>query len=189
MRLSIVVAMSRNRVIGTDRGLPWHLPRELKQFRARTTGKPILLGRTTFEHIGRPLPDRVNIVLTRRPDYAAEGVRIAHSTDEGLEVARQEAKRLGTDEIMVIGGEQVFRSYLPRVERFYITVVGAPLGGTRFFPVEELAGYSFLVSEGQIYPADAKNPYPYTVWQLDRVPAGTPGSVPGSTLDAVLGLS
>jgi len=189
MRLSIVVAMSRNRVIGTDHGLPWHLPRELKQFRARTTGKPIVLGRTTFEHIGRPLPDRANIVLTRRPDYAADGVRIAHSVEEGLEIARQEAKRLGTDEIMVIGSGEVFRALLPSADRLYVTVVGGEFEGTATFPVEQLAGYSFLVCGGDTYPADAKNAYPYTVWQLDRVPAGTPGSVPGATLDAVLGLS
>jgi dihydrofolate reductase len=176
MRISIAVAMSLNHAIGTDKGLPWHLPRELKHFRALTTGKPIILGRKTFEHIGRPLPDRANIVLTRRPNYAAEGIRAAHSIDEGLEIAHQEAKRLGADEIMVIGGEEIFRAYLPRVERLYITVVGAMRAGTRFFPTEQLAKSSFIVTGGEHFTADAKNPHPYTVWQLDRSPDGTPGS-------------
>src|SRR5687768_7343851 len=102
MRVSIVAAMGRNRVIGTATGLPWHLPRELKQFRLLTTGKPVVMGRTTFDHVGRPLPNRANIVLTRQTGYAPEGVRVAHSADEAVEAARQEAERLGADEVMVI---------------------------------------------------------------------------------------
>lgn len=175
MRISIAVAMAQNRVIGTDFGLPWHLPRELKHFRALTTGKPIILGRKTFVHIGRPLPDRANIVLTRQPNYAAAGVHVAHSIDEGLAVAHQEAERLGADEIMVIGGEEVFRAFLPRAKRLYVTVVGNRFGGTRMFPIDQLTGSSFAVSGGQLYEPDAKNPHPYTVWQLDRTPGGTPG--------------
>src|SRR5438067_564650 len=107
MRISIVVAMGRNRVIGTDAGLPWHLPRELKQFRALTTGKPIIMGRKTFEHIGRPLPERANIVLSHRHDFAATGVRVVHSVEEALDAAGEDAVRLGVDEVMVIGGEKV----------------------------------------------------------------------------------
>ena len=102
MLVSLIVAMGRNRVIGTATGLPWHLPRDLKQFRAITTGKPIVMGRRTFEHIGRPLPDRPNIVLTHRRDFAPEGVVVAHSVEEAIVIARCEAQYLRVRVVVVI---------------------------------------------------------------------------------------
>src|SRR3954471_12951276 len=123
MLVSLIVAMGRNRAIGTATGLPWHLPRELKQFRAITTGKPVVMGRKTLEHVGRPLPNRANIVLTHRRDFAQQGILVAHSVEEALAVARLEAERLGANEVVVIGGGEVYAAFLPFVERLYVTVV------------------------------------------------------------------
>lgn len=169
MRISIIAAMARNRVIGTEAGLPWHLPRELKQFRTLTTGKPIVMGRTTFAHIGRPLPQRTSIVLSRQPDFAADGVLVAHSVAEALEVARREAERLGVDEVMVIGGAEVYRAFAPLADRLYLTVVEGDFAGTATFPLDLLAESRWAEVARQSYPADEKNPHAYTVWQFDRL--------------------
>lgn len=172
MRISIIAAMARNRVIGTVSGLPWHLPRELKQFRALTIGRPIVMGRTTFEHIGRPLPHRANIVLTRQPGFTAEGVRVAHAAEAALEIAREEAAKLRADEVVVIGGAEVYRAFLPLADRLYLTVVEGAFQGNATFPLELLAGRDFAETARQSYPADERNPHAYTFWQLDRGPAG-----------------
>ncbi|HYH67769.1 MAG TPA: dihydrofolate reductase [Urbifossiella sp.] len=172
MRLALIAALGRNHVIGTDTGLPWHLPRDLKHFRALTLGKPIILGRTTFEQIGRPLPDRPNIVLTRRPSFAADGVVVARSAAEAMELA----ERLGADEAVVIGGGEVYREFLPRADRLYLTVVDGDFEGTTTFPVEALAGLSFAVTDVQRHPADAKNAHAVTFWQLDRSADAPPGA-------------
>ena len=172
MRLALIAATSRNQVIGTDTGLPWHLPRDLKHFRALTLGKPIILGRTTFEQIGRPLPDRPNIVLTRRPSFAAAGVLVARSAAEAREVAEQ----FGADEAVVIGGGEVYREFLPRADRLYLTVVDGEFAGTTFFPVDALAGLPFAVTSREHVPADAKNAHAVTFWQLDRAADAPPGA-------------
>ncbi len=188
MRVTVVAALGRNRVIGTDAGLPWHLPRELRQFRALTTGKPVVYGRKTHAHIGRPLPDRANIVLTRQPDFTAEGVRAVHSVEEALAVARQQAERLGAAEVMVIGGADVYRAFLTLTDRLCLTVVDGHFEGTVFFPVEDLGPAAWAVTDRREYPADAKNPHAYTFWQLDRAAEGTPGAIPADQLPALLGL-
>jgi dihydrofolate reductase len=188
MRVSIVVAMGRNRVIGTDAGLPWHLPRDLKQFRALTMGKPIVLGRKTLDQIASPLPGRVKVVLTRQPGYTADGARVAHTPDEALEAARQEAAQLGVDEVMVVGGGEVYRAFLPLADRLYVTVVDGEFEGTATFPADQLGG-AFTVSEQQSHPADAKNPHPHTFWRLDRAAAAAPGALAGAALLARLGVA
>lgn len=185
MRIALAAAMGRNHVIGTDAGLPWHLPRDMKHFRAVTLGKPIILGRKTLEQIGRPLPDRVNIVLTRRPGFAAAGVRVVGSAAEAVEVAAREAERLGADEAVVIGGGEVYREFLPRADRLYLTVVDGEFEGTTTFPVDALAGSAFAVSDRRHAPADDRNAHALTFWQLDR--AGDPP--PGPALPALLGLA
>ncbi len=164
MRLALIAAMGRNHVIGTATGLPWHLPRDLKHFRALTLGKPIILGRTTHEQIGRPLPDRPNIVLTRRPAFAAAGVSVVHSAAEALEAAEQ----FGADEAVVIGGGEVYRAFLPRADRLYLTVVDGEFAGTTRFPVDMFDGLAFAVTDVQRHAADAKNPHALAFWQLDR---------------------
>ena len=180
MRLALVAAMGRNRVIGTDTGLPWHLPRDLKHFRALTLGKPIILGRTTFEQIGRPLPDRPNLVLTRRADYAPPGVRVVHSAEQALEAAGQ----FGADEAVVIGGGEVYREFLPRADRLYLTVVDGEFEGTTHFPVDALDGLAFAVTDVRHHPADAKNAHAVTFWQLDRA-----ADAPRSSPSVLLGLA
>lgn len=171
MRIALIVAMGRNHVIGTETGLPWHLPRDLKQFRTLTTGKPIILGRKTLEAIGRPLPHRTNIVLTRQTDFAPEGVLIARTVDESLEIARREAERLGADEVVVIGGGEIYRTFLPLADRLYLTLVDCEFEGTATFPADELAAMPFAQTDSRHFPADDRHAHAHTFVQLDRVPA------------------
>lgn len=170
MRLALIAAMGRNHVIGTDTGLPWHLPRDLKHFRRITLGKPIILGRTTFEQIGRPLPDRPNIVLTRRPDFAPAGVIVARSAEEALAAAAD------ADEAVVIGGGEVYREFLPLADRLYLTIVDGEFAGTTTFPVDVLATLPLVVTSREHIPADEKNAHAVTFWQLDRVTDAPPGA-------------
>ena len=169
MRIALIVAMGRNHVIGTETGLPWHLPRDLKQFRTLTTGKPIIMGRKTHEAIGRPLPSRTNIVLTRQADFVAEGVLVARTVDEALESASREAERLAADEAVVIGGGEIYRAFLPLTDRIYLTLVEGDFEGTATFPVAEFAAVRFVQSDSQHFPADARHAYAHTFVQLDRV--------------------
>ena len=133
-RLAMIAAMSRNRVIGRDNALPWHISADLKHFKRTTLGKPVVMGRKTYESIGRPLPGRTNIVVTRQPDYSAPGVRVATSTESALALASEVATGDGASEVMVIGGEQLYRSLLPHAERLYLTEVDAEVEGDAFFP-------------------------------------------------------
>ncbi|WP_372777323.1 dihydrofolate reductase [Litorivivens sp.] len=134
IRLAMIAAMSRNRVIGRDNALPWHISADLKHFKRTTLGKPVVMGRKTFESIGRPLPGRTNIVVTRQKDYSPDGVRVATSTASALSLADEVAAADGADEVMVIGGEQLYRSLLPHAERLYLTEVDAEVEGDAFFP-------------------------------------------------------
>lgn len=168
MLVSLIVAMDRRGLIGTATGLPWHLPRDLKRFRAVTTGKPIVMGRRTLEHVGRPLPDRANVVLTHRRDFAQQGILVAHSVDEAYSVARREAERLGVREIVIIGGGEVYAAFLPFVERLYVTTVEGEFEGTTFFPVEKIEWAKFAATATEHAPADAKNPHPHTFTRYDR---------------------
>jgi dihydrofolate reductase len=134
MEISLVVAVTRNHVIGRDGGLPWRLSTDLKRFKALTTGKPVLMGRVCYDSIGKPLPGRPNIVITRNRDFAPEGVIVAHSLDEGLERAAQEAKKLGVDEIAVIGGGVIYREMMDRATILHVTHIQAEIEGDAVFP-------------------------------------------------------
>ncbi len=128
--VTLVVAYSANRVIGRNNTLPWRLPSDLAHFRRVTMGKPVIMGRKTWESLGRPLPGRLNIVLTRSPGYRAEGAIVAHDLDEALHIcAGQEAP-----EACVIGGEQIFRLALPRARRIIATEIHAHVDGDTWFP-------------------------------------------------------
>lgn len=129
-----VVAMGRNRVIGRDGGLPWHISGDLKYFKRVTLGKPIVMGRKTFESIGRPLPGRCNIVISRNPDYHPDGTLRAGSLAEALEAAKSAAARSKNTEICVIGGGEVFTESLEMAQRLYVTEVEAAPAGDTFFP-------------------------------------------------------
>ena len=128
MIISLIAAMGRNRVIGKDNSLPWKLPEDMKRFRELTKGKPVIMGRKTFESIGKPLPNRTNIVITRDKNYSAEGCIVVHSAEDALKAAKN------ADEAMIIGGEQIFREFLPRANRIYLTIIDKDFEGDAFFP-------------------------------------------------------
>ncbi len=164
MKISIIVAMSTNRVIGRDNQLPWHLPADLKHFKQTTMGKPILMGRKTWESIGRPLPGRTNIVITRDENFEAPGCVVVHSIDSALQAAGQQ------DEIMVIGGADFYCQALPRADAIYLTLVHEDFEGDVFFPELDEAGWKEV--ERVDCEADDRNPHAYSFIRLDRVSRG-----------------
>ena len=126
--ISLIVAHDNNRVIGYENAMPWHLPGDLQYFKQVTMGKPIIMGRKTFESIGRPLPGRSNIVITRNENYAAEGIETVSSLDAALALVE------GVEEVMIIGGEQIFTQSLPIADRLYITLIDYEFTGDTYFP-------------------------------------------------------
>jgi dihydrofolate reductase len=169
--VSFLAAVDRNLVLGDEKGIPWHLPADLKRFRKLTLGKPIVMGRTTFEHIGRPLDQRPNIVLSRRPDFRPDGVQIAGSMEEALRLAG------AVPEVVVIGGGEVFRVALPWVNRLYLTFVEGEFRGTAYFPAEipTPAGFDWRETHREAHLADEKNPHPHRFVILDRIASGASG--------------
>lgn len=141
MRISLIAAMGRNRVIGVEGGLPWHIPGDLKFFKAQTLGKPIVMGRKTIESIGRPLPGRPNIVITRQEDYAPDGVEVVSTLRDALRLATGHAEKLGKDEIMIVGGAQIYAASIERADRLYITEVDSAPDGDAFFPEIDKAAW------------------------------------------------
>jgi dihydrofolate reductase len=130
----LVAAVSDNGVIGRDNALPWHLGSDLKRFKAITIGKPVVMGRKTYQSIGKPLPGRTNIVVSRDPDFAPPGVLVARSVEAALAVARDDAAGRGTAEIAVIGGTGIFAQTMPLADRLEITHVHAKPPGNVYFP-------------------------------------------------------
>ena len=137
--IALIVAMGENRAIGRGGDLPWHLHSDMRYFRKVTMGKPIIMGRLTFNSLGRALDGRVNIVLTRNAGFAAPGAVMAYSLEEGLDVARRAAAAASVDEIMVMGGEDVFREVLPQASRIYLTEVHAAPHADTWFPELDLS--------------------------------------------------
>ncbi len=129
-----VVAMDRQRCIGVDNQLPWHLPDDLKHFKATTQGGVMLLGRKNFDSIGRPLPNRISWVLTRDPDWQADGVKVAHSLEQLLDGAAADAKALGQNQIFVIGGAELYRQTLEISDRLEVSHVDLAVTGDVFYP-------------------------------------------------------
>lgn len=129
-RVALVVAVARNGVIGAGGDLVWRISDDLKWFKKVTMGKPIVMGRKTYESIGKPLPGRANIVITRNPDYAPEGVSVVRTVEAALDLAREE----GADEICIIGGGEIYAQTLPLADRIYLTRVDAAPEGDVFFP-------------------------------------------------------
>ena len=128
MIISLIAAMDRNRVIGRDNQLPWRLPEDLKRFKAITLGHPVLMGRKTFESIGRPLPGRRNFVISRQKEYRAEGVTVVYSLEVALTLCASEP------EVFVIGGAEIYRLALPRADRLYLTIIEKEHEGDAHFP-------------------------------------------------------
>ena len=162
MTISLVVAASTNNVIGSDGGLPWHLPDDLRHFKRLTTGKPVVMGRRTHESIGRPLPDRHNIVMTRDPDYAATGCDVVSSVSEVLDLVG------AADEVMIIGGGQVYRDFLLHADRIYLTRVQADVAGDTYFP--DIDEKTWCPVSSEHHPADEKHRYAFDVMVFERRP-------------------
>ena len=160
MRLSIIAAMSANRVIGNNNNLPWRLPADLKRFKSLTMGHHLIMGRKTFESIGKPLPGRTTVVITHQTGFAPEGVLVAHSIDQALDVVT------GDDEVFVAGGAQIYQQMLPRADRLYLTSIHEEFEGDTNFPEFEESDWQLISEEG--YEPDEKNPYPYTFLIYER---------------------
>ena len=149
--LSMIVAHAADRVIGKDNDMPWHLPADLAYFKKTTLGKPIIMGRKTYESIGRPLPGRKNIVISRDSEYRAEGVEVVSSVDAALTLVDD------VEEVMVIGGGAIYQHCLPSADKLYITHIDARINGDTFFPEYDLNIWEKVSSEGRA--ADEKNQY------------------------------
>jgi dihydrofolate reductase len=160
MRRSLVVAMSRNRVIGRDNHLPWRLPADLAFFKRATLGHPVVMGRKTYESIGKPLPGRRNIVVTRDPAFRAEGCVVAHSFPEALAAAGN------AEEISIIGGSAIFAAALPDADRIYLTEVDAEVPGDTYFP--DFDRSQWTETELERHAADERHAYPFRIVRLDR---------------------
>ena len=166
MRIAMVWAMSENRVIGRNNKLPWHLPNDLKYFKQLTTGKPVIMGRKTYESIGRPLPNRVNIVLTRDTQFKADGIKVVHTLDDAIELAEAEGLISGAEEVIIMGGEEIYRLAMPIADRLYVTLVHAHVDGDAWFPEIDLNAYKPIARED--FQADGPNPYDYSFCVFDR---------------------
>jgi len=161
MRIALVVAMAENRVIGRNNQLPWHIPADLRHFKSLTMGKPIIMGRRTYESIGRPLPGRDNIVITADSLYQAEGCQVVHSIDQALQAAGR------CEEAMIIGGANLYRQTLKDADRLYLTRVKAEPQGDTWFP--EIESQQWREIERETHKADESNEYDYDFVVLDRV--------------------
>ncbi|MBH0026630.1 type 3 dihydrofolate reductase [Pseudoalteromonas sp. SWN29] len=154
MIISMIAAMANNRVIGLDNKMPWHLPADLQHFKKVTTGKPVIMGRKTFESIGRPLPGRRNIIITRNREYTAQGIEVVTTPEAALELV------CAVEEVMIIGGGNIYEQFLPKAERLYLTFIDLDIKGDTQFPdYNKVANWN--VKEEQENLPDEKNKSSY----------------------------
>jgi dihydrofolate reductase len=158
MMVSLIAAMAKNRAIGLGNGLPWHLPPDLRRFKALTTGHTLIMGRKTFETLRGPLPWRTTIVVTRREDYAPPGVLVARSIGEALSLAEG-------DEVFVAGGEDIFRQTLDRADRLYLTRIDQDFSGDTFFPEFDESAWRLVEREDHAATAETPLAYSFEVWE------------------------
>lgn len=156
MKLSIIVAAAENDVIGRDNQLIWRLPNDLKHFKALTTGHTVIMGRKTYESLGRPLPNRTHIIITRNPDYRQEGCTVVHSLDEAISLARA----AGETEAFIIGGGEIYRQAWNKADTLYLTRVHTQVEGDTSIP--SVAGDHWVEAEVVACKADEKNQYDYS---------------------------
>lgn len=161
MILSIIVAAAENNVIGRDNGLIWKLSADLKHFKALTTGHTIIMGRKTFESIGRPLPNRRNVIISRNPAYRAEGCEVVESIDDALKLVEDE------NESFIVGGGTIYKALWDRAERIYLTRVHTRAEGDTFIPELETGRWELLGQEN--FPADDRNEFAYSFITYQRV--------------------
>jgi dihydrofolate reductase len=158
--ISIIVAMAKNRVIGANGAIPWHLPEELKRFKRLTLGHHLVMGRRTWESIGRPLPGRTSLVVTRQRGFRAPGAKVAHSLDEAIAACGAD------DEIFVIGGAELYAQALPRAARLYLTTVEADVPGDTRMPEYSIGDWREISAES--FPADARHRYSFRCAVYER---------------------
>ena len=161
MRISIIAAISDNGTIGRDNRLPWRLPADLRRFKELTMGKPLIMGRKTWESIGRPLPGRKNIVLSRDPDCRAPGCTVVHSAAAALQEAG------ASEEVMVIGGASLYELFLPQAHTLLLTYVHGMIEGEVKFPQIEPGAWSETSRDS--FPRDGQNQYPFTFVRMERI--------------------
>ncbi len=169
MRKALMWAQAENRVIGRNNKLPWYLPEDLKYFKRTTYGKPVIMGRKTFDSIGKPLPGRANIVVTRHPDDLPAGVHGETSLQAAYERAEADALVNGKEEIIVMGGAQIYELALPDADRLYVTHVHAEVEGDARFP--QVNWNDFVEVKRADHAAEGPNPYDYSFVIYDRVAA------------------
>ena len=155
MKISMIAAMAHDRVIGKDNQMPWHMPADLAHFKRVTLGKPVLMGRKTFESIGRPLPGRRNLVISRNPDYQADGIEVVGSVEGALALLADNE----VAEVMVIGGGHLYAELLPKADCLYLTRIELEVEGDTRFPA--FADEQWQCVEREVHQADEKNPHPY----------------------------
>jgi dihydrofolate reductase len=162
--LCLIAALAQNRVIGRDNQLPWHLPADLKYFKAMTLGKPIIMGRKTWDSLGRPLPGRLNLVVSRQPGLTLAGAEVCPSLAAAVERAEAWARQEGAEELMLIGGAQLYAQGLTAADRLYLTRVELAPEGDAFFP--ELAEQDWRLASSIEHAATAESPaYAFEVWE------------------------
>jgi dihydrofolate reductase len=162
--LSLIAALARNRVIGIDNRMPWHLPEDFKYFKATTLGKPIIMGRKTWDSLGRPLPGRLNLVVSRQTDLQLEGAEVYPTLDAAIVRAEAWAHEQGAREVMLIGGAQLYELGLARADRLYLTRVALTPEGDAWFPAFDEAQWQ-RVSNTENPPVDDKPGYDFEVWE------------------------
>lgn len=165
MKISAIAAMSENRIIGKNNQLPWHLPADLQHFKTITMGSPILMGRKTYESIGRPLPGRMNLIMTRNTLFEAPGCIVISSIEEAI----KQANATGSQELFIIGGADIYQQLLPAIDRLYLTIVEGSFDGDAYFP--QLNPKDWQETEKQTFFADTNNPHDYRFIVLDRTVA------------------
>lgn len=158
--VSVICAVASNGVIGKEKRLPWHLPADLKRFKALTMGRAVIMGRKTYESLGRPLPGRTNLVVTRQPGYRAEGCRVAGSLEQALALTQD------NPEVFVIGGAMLYAQALPRADRIYLTEIHQAFDGDTRMPALDRSAWRETARED--HPANADTPFAYSFAILDR---------------------
>jgi len=161
MKVSMIVAASANNVIGANVGMPWHLREDLRRFKEITMGKPMIMGRLTFESIGKALPGRRSIVITRQVDYQQEGIEVVTTPDAALELAGD------AEEVMIIGGGEVYKQLLPMTDRIYLTRVHAEFDGDTFFP--EINEDEWRIVSSEPLPPNDERPFSISFQTLERI--------------------
>ncbi|WLT09813.1 dihydrofolate reductase [Bartonella apihabitans] len=156
--LSLIVAVAENGVIGRDGAMPWRLSTDLKRFKSLTLGHPVIMGRKTWDSLGKPLPEKANIVITRDKAFSGEGAIVAHSLSEARQIAEEEAIKAKTDEIFVIGGGAIFKEALPFADLMYVTEILSPVEGDTFFPSFDPENWRALSTE--MVPERPKDTFP-----------------------------